>query len=233
METQLPDSAMAAIAKQFDDARADYFGRWRSVDSLLYQAVRDRGHRSLEDVYTKVVLVNRLYAAGISRASRAEGDREAHVAEALMSMADGLETRLASLAGRAFDRQMSAEILELHYYAAEGLLPSTGKRWLTSFVPKYLHFHCDQVPIFDDRAVTAVGHLMKSEAFARLGEDPARLSGGVVAYRSFLTRFVAVYSSVQSSKNDASVTVKLVDHMLWRYMDGEQNAFFGSAVNDF
>jgi len=56
----------------------NYRTTWQTVDTELYELCQRRpGQRAFADVYPKVAVIGRVYAAGISRSSRASGDREA------------------------------------------------------------------------------------------------------------------------------------------------------------
>lgn len=201
------------LVADFMAAKRDYEGRWREVDKVLYDVAAGRGHEDMNDVYTKVVLVNRAYAAGLSRSSRGPGDPETDVAQGLVSISDELGSRLASLADRSLDAALVTDVAGLHHMVTKSLLGFTGDRWMTSFVSKYLHFHVPCVPIFDDRAVAAVARYSGMVECQEVVEPEWR----VTAYWSFLRRFFDVYAHLQRSDVGELVTVKLVDHMLWRY----------------
>lgn len=58
----------------------DYGATWQTMETELYEFCRRRpDRRTFDDVYPKVAIIGRVYAAGISRSSRASGDREAAV----------------------------------------------------------------------------------------------------------------------------------------------------------
>ena len=123
------------------------------------------GHRSLADVYPKVAIINRVYAAGLSRSFKApSGGAEMAVTDGLIRLADLIEQSLKDLAGRQFDRQSAARVVELHGKVAKGLLPYTDNTWQQSFVSKYLHFHCDIIPIYDSYADHAISGRSSVEA---------------------------------------------------------------------
>lgn len=202
------------LVADFMAAKRDYEGRWREVDRVLYDVAAERGHGDMDDVYTKVVLVNRVYAAGLSRSSRGPGDPETDVAHGLVSISDELGSRLASLADRPLNAALVTDIVGLHHAVAKSLLGFTGDRWMTSFVSKYLHFHAPCVPIFDDRAVAAVAKYAATCGDRHYLVEP---EWRVAAYWNFVRRFYDLYACVERSEMGEQVTVKLVDHMLWRY----------------
>ena len=197
-------------------SRADYRARWYAVDQELYELCSRRpSQHDFADVYAKVVIIGRVYAAGISRSSRADGDREAAVAQGIVRQAAEIDAALKALASVQFNRATAARIIELHARTARGLKQYTGERWLQSFVSKYLHFHCTLVPILDSRAETCIGGLVDWTSVysirAAIGRPPDWLTG----YYNFATAFVALSERI-ALEAGASASVKEIDHMLWR-----------------
>src|SRR5487761_1513866 len=138
------------LTAKLEQAIKIYEVGWKPVDDELYDLCRRRAsHRDYSDVYTKVTMIGRIYEAGISRAFRGSGNAEVVVARELVAQSGLLEEQLVALTGRQFDRQIALEIVELHGRITGSLAMSTGNVWLTSFVSKYLHFHCPVVPIYD------------------------------------------------------------------------------------
>jgi hypothetical protein len=111
--------------------------------------------------------------AGIARSSQAPGDREAAIARGLAGQAGLIEPILGKLAAQRFNRESAAEIVELHGYVCRVLLPYTGETWQQSFVSKYLHVHCDIIPIYDSRgrsyrSLRGLGHRHTGARFAEI-----------------------------------------------------------------
>ena len=104
-----------------------------------------------------MAIIGRVYEAGVARAWRGEGDPETEVTLVLTEQADLIETGLAHLNNQSLDRQTADEIVELHGHVARAISHRSGKVFLTSFVSKYLHFHCLIVSIFDSNAQAAIG----------------------------------------------------------------------------
>lgn len=197
-------------------SRANYQSKWCGVDLELYELCRRRpGHQDFADVYAKVAIIGRVYAAGISRSSRAEGDREAAVVQGIVQQAAVIETALEALPGAQFNRETAARIIELHAKTTRGLKQHTGERWLQSFVSKYLHFHCGLVPIFDSRAEQNIGEFVDWEGVYRLRDAIGRPSDWLTRYYNFATAFVALSEKIVA-ETGAAASVKEIDHMLWQ-----------------
>jgi hypothetical protein len=199
-------------------AMDNYRSTWQTVDSELYDLCRRRSsHRSFADVYTKVAVIGRVYAAGLPRSMGASGDAESKVTHGLISLADLIEPSLGDLVGRQFDRVSAAQIVELHGRVARGLLPNTGETWQQSFVSKYLHFHCDIVPIYDGNAESAIGRFVNRRGLAvrTVRASMTDLPDWARAYRNFVAAFVVLMERI-SAETPITASVKEVDHMLWQ-----------------
>jgi hypothetical protein len=202
----------AKLARAIDGYRAT----WRTVDAELYDLCRRRpSQRIFADVYAKVAVIGRVYVAGVSRSSHAPGDREAEMARGLIGLADLIEETLADLAGRQFDRATAAQIVELHGRVTRGLLPHTGDVWLPSFVSKYLHFHCDRVPIYDSNAASVIGCFVDRRLVADVRALMTDVPVCALAYRKFVAAFVVLQERI-NAETSVAATVKEVDHLLWQ-----------------
>lgn len=203
------------LAAQLSGAIERYQATWQPVDSELYSLCRRRpGQRSFADVFAKVAIIGRVYEAGIARSSQAPGDREAAIARGLAEHADLIEPALGNLAGRRFDRESAAEIVELHGHVCRALLPATSGTWQQSFVSKYLHFHCDIIAIYDSRAQEAIGRHVNWDAVTPVREALGSLPEWARYYRNFTAAFIVLYERV-TAETSLHVTVKEIDHLLW------------------
>jgi len=208
-ESDLPSRLTRAIKR--------YEAGWEPVDTELYELCRRRPrHDDFADVYTKVAMIGRVYAAGISRSSKAEGDREAGVANGLVGLGNTITDRLAEVDDDHFERPTFIQILELHAHVCQELLAYTGNTWQQSFVsPKYLHFHCPTVPIFDSRAEGAVGRFVHWPTVYDLRRTIKRQRGWPIRYYNFATAFMVLYEQVDA-ETDLKPTVKGLDYLLWQ-----------------
>jgi hypothetical protein len=193
----------------------NYRVTWQPVDAELYDLCRRRpSQRSFADVYTKVAIIGRVYAAGLSRSSRADADAEAEVTRGLIGLADLIEQSLGNLAGRQFDRVTAAQIVELHGRVTRGLLPHTGETWQQSFVSKYLHFHCDLVPIYDSNAQGAIGRFVNWRLVGPVRDSMAEAPDWARAYRNFVAAFIVLCDRI-NAETSLTASVKETDHLLW------------------
>lgn len=210
------------LAALLPAAIRDYEDSWKSVDDDLYDLCRRRRprHDDREDVYTKVAIVGRVYSAGVVRAWPGVRDSENETAKVLVEQAGRIQEGLDGLDGRSFgDPDAAGEIVELHRDVIEAIHHRCDK-FLTSFVSKYLHFHCPIVPIFDNEADAAIGKLVDrsgkrvQEARTALpdagGPDNARI------YRSYVSAFVVLHDRVYTKPKPS---VKELDHLLWWTMN--------------
>ncbi len=212
------------LAAELACAVASYRSAWQAVDSELYQLCRSRlSQRNFVDVYAKVVVIGRVYAAGISRSSRALGDREAEVARGLIEVADLIEESLGELTGGEFDRATAVEVVRLHGSVTRSLLSRTGDVWLTSFVSKYLHFHCDIFPIYDSRAAKTIGRFVSWPVVSSVRAAIAEPADWDRAYYNFVAAFLVLQERIDT-ETSISPTVKETDHLLWRTADSGNSA---------
>jgi hypothetical protein len=167
------------------------------------------------NVYTKVAIIGRVYEAGVPRSFQAPGDSEATVTYGLIEQADLIEKRLTALHGRRFDRQTAAEIVEVHGGVTRKLAERTGDAWLTSFVSKYLHFHCPIVPLYDSNAAGRIGQFVDWQLVASVRDSLTTLPDWARAYRNFVAAFVVLYERVWA-ETPLQPSVRDIDYLLWQ-----------------
>lgn len=193
-----------------------YEAGWKPVDTELYDLCRRRPrHDDFADVYAKVAVIGRVYTAGISRSSKADGDREAAVATGLVGIGAMITERLSEIADRELDPSTLTQIIDLHGRVCRELLPHTGNTWQQSFVSKYLHFHCPIVSIFDSNAEGAIGRFVDWTTVYGLRTAISRQHGWAVRYYNFATAFTVLYQQVRAEIT-LKPTVKEVDYLLWQ-----------------
>jgi hypothetical protein len=207
------------LASRLAQAITVYKAGWKPVDDELYNLFRRRpSHRDYSDVYTKVVMIERVYRAGIVRAfkGKAKAKAEIIVARELIAQADLLEEHLAAFDSHELDRQTALEIVELHGRITASLAPSADA-WLTSFVSKYLHFHCPIVPVYDSKAAGSVSGFVKSptdkRSVASLRRSMRDLHPSSRAYRRFVAAFLVLYEQAWA-ETSLQPSVKEVDYLL-------------------
>lgn len=190
---------------------------WRTVDEELYELCRRRNQPTdFADVYAKVAMIGRVYSAGVTRSWKAGGDAEMGVARALISdeLAASLHDGLLRLGGRPFDRQTAAEIVHLHGHVTRAIHQHSGNVFLTSFVSKYLHFHCPAAPIYDSNAQTAIRNFVDRKAVDAIRSELRAVPESVWSYRNFVAAFVVLCERVDR-ESESRPTVKEIDCMLW------------------
>jgi hypothetical protein len=207
------------LAAQLSRAISGYNASWKSVDSELYDLCSRRNDPvDFADVYTKVAVIGRVYAAGVARSWRSDGDPESEIAKVLIEpgLAELIQSGLLRLYGHPLDRQRAAEIIELHGHVTRAISHRSGNRFLTSFVSKYLHFHCPIVPIYDNLAQSAIGKFIDQRTVDHLiREDLTALSDWTSVYRRFVAAFVLLYERAHAEPT-LNPTVKQLDQMLWQ-----------------
>ncbi|OBH54340.1 hypothetical protein A5685_12350 [Mycobacterium colombiense] len=199
------------LTARLRNAKADYEARWKLIDGELYALCRRLRHDDFDEVFAKVAIVGRVYAAGVTRSWRGEGDPETGTARALIEQASLVQDGLRRLEDRPLDQQTAGEIVQLHA-AVTRAISRLSVRFLTSFVSKYLHFHSPLVPIFDSRADAAIGKLVGGK---RVRDVRNALPEGVGAYRKFLAGFVTLHERAYA-ETTLEPSVKELDHLLWR-----------------
>jgi hypothetical protein len=208
--------ASADLKAALKRAIENYEATWQQVDTELYDlCLRRPSHRTFADVYTKVAMIGRVYEAGIARAVRVSGNREAAVARGLIEQADLIDKTLDALEGKQFDRATAAQIVELHGRVTRGLEPCAGGVWLTSFVSKYLHFHCPLVPIYDSIAAGAIGRFVDWGAVYQVRVSLLDLPDWSRAYRNYVAAFVVLYERALA-ETPLQPNVRDVDYLLWQ-----------------
>jgi hypothetical protein len=214
----------ADLEAALQQAVGNYEATWQQVDTELYDLCRRRSsQRTVADVYAKVAMVGRVYEAGIARTTRVSGDREAAVARGLIEQADLNGEALNMLEGKQFDLATAAQIVELHGHVTSGLKPHTGGVWLSSFVSKYLYFHCPIVPIDDSIAAGAIGRFVDRQAVARVRASLMDLADCARAYRNYVATFVVLYEQALA-KTPPQPSVRDIDYLLWQPAPAESGA---------
>lgn len=204
-------------AGQLHDATESFEQDWGGVDEVLYRLCRDEpGHADRRTATAKLALVGRVYSAGLERCvSPPKGTQAitliADWVHAHDDDVDAIIERLPSLAEPLTAAAMERIVVaHAELLALLSKIPTNG-RTPRSFAAKYLHFHNAAVPIYDayaDTYLTALVHWQpKDVPFER--PEPSDLN-----YYRFCVRFWRLY---EACENDGlQVTVKTLDHYLWR-----------------
>jgi len=162
-----------------------------------------------------VAIVGGVYEAGVARAWRGDGDPETEVTRVLMEQANLIQNRLGRLQECRFDQQTAGVIVELHGHIARAISHRSGDVCLTSFVSKYLHFHCPIVPIYDSNTQDAIGELVDWKLVDPIRAAMAKLPEWARAYRNFVAAFVVLHERA-NAETSLKPTVKELEHLLWQ-----------------
>jgi hypothetical protein len=209
---------VADLATWLSEAWKDYQDTWAAADQELYDLCRRRGHDTFIDVYTKIAFINRVYAAGISRSIVAVdgADSETQVARGLLDLRADVHASLSRLCALdGIGRDTMGAIVEEHAKLTDALSVHCGNVRPTSFVSKYLHFHCDLVPIYDSRTVEAIGKVLapyvpRYQRTSGLLRQPATYDPN---YYWYAGRFLRLWELAGATT--PGLTIKMVDHALW------------------
>jgi hypothetical protein len=204
---------------------ADYATSWAPVDAELRHLCVERckGHGSFDVVYPKVVIVDGAYRAGLSRCLRRvdePGFNAQRAAAEWLSSPEGstlAESAIGAVSRRGAEpAQFLADCLAGHGSVVAALSAlANPRKWPTSFVAKYLHFHNADYVIYDGVAEAKLRSLL-AEAW-----QPAQVSCESIrqpetyaqAYFDYLCRFAYYLEAAMTLKPDA--TIKELDHFLW------------------
>lgn len=158
-----------------------------------------------------------MYAAGVARSWRGGGDAETETAKALSDarVAEVIQDRLQRIADHPFDRCSAREIVELHGQVTRAISLRSGDVFLTSFVSKYLHFHCPIVPIYDSNAQSAVGSFVERRRVNGVRKELVNVPESVWAYRNFVAAFIVLHERAYA-ETTLKPSVKEIDHLLWQ-----------------
>jgi hypothetical protein len=169
------------------------------------------------NVCGKLWLVSRSYASGIERlilSKKTQGSSLSQLAELLIAHAGKADALIARLDGcrDPLDVEQLATILDVHGRFVELIRPIVrSDKSPRSFVSKYLHFHCPQVPVYD----TFAENILKKHVRWR---DPLICfdipPGADEWYAWFVCRFWNLYQ--QAAALDPDIRVKQLDYyLLW------------------
>jgi len=207
------------LTEKYLDASADYQQGWAHIDSALQDVVRSHPRPVWSDTYTKVVLIDGVSRAQLTRNLGREAEENA--AHALVASGAQVTSAIDQLRRHSvLSLDAVPHIMAAHTVFLQVLGPTVEARQLRSLVSKYLHFHADIVPIYDSRAA---GHVRRfctwpryRQSLGKLGQIVPLVPGGDSAYHEFVLRFLLLFEHLSSLQPPVDVTVKGVDHMLWK-----------------
>ena len=199
-----------AATRKFDES-------WGGVDEVLYRVCNENpGHTERRAIMTKLIIVERTYAAGAQRLFSPPPGKQAVdlIGDCLEDHGDEVASILGDLAKISEPlgpRDMSA-IVDCH-----GRLTAllgrhvTKKKSARSFCSKYLHFHRPVVPIYDNYCNASLTHLVPWSDRAVLFAEPQDAD---TEYYRYCVRFLRLYEACHERGVEA--TVKDFDAFLWQ-----------------
>jgi hypothetical protein len=201
-------------------AQQEYDRNGSCLDQTLYQLCKDHpSHSNPSWVYAKTFIIGRTYASGIERkvpTGTGQGSSMSKVAELIYDKRVEVDSMLARLplADETLSPACLKVIAEVHrdfVVLLEGItLDQESPR---AFASKYMHCHCQLVPILDGIADAALGSLVrwKKDLWA-----PAGLPGPPdrKEYKAFLARFFSLYKDWESKISGLSVG-RLDAYLIW------------------
>ena len=198
----------------FSDARARYQAEWKPIDDVLYHLVLNHSkHDVYPDVYLKVIFIERLYRAGITRKAGFNAIiGEKNVAEALVAMHPVLSNGLQAIAAAPNDFARFEESIVTHHAVTERLANSLNGTWLTSFVSKYLHFHVPEIPIYDGLVNTRATEYVYGAEFTRAKQQFVGHCDMEKVYAQYVARYAEISAKVKAA--DPTATAKEIDYLL-------------------
>lgn len=187
--------------KKYDPTN-DYYHRY--IDrAILWLFNRYPGHKSLEQVFAKISLVNRVYRANMERRKK-EGEWK--LAELLVeNKFDDVITPLTRIP--KFDSKALPEIVKVHSCFVT-LAKKTIRIKATSFCSKYLHFHFPKiVPIYDSKSYETAWELVGKEVFIN--------HSNAGDYEYFCLAILKLIEKLRRFEGVKNPNLKIIDHILY------------------
>jgi hypothetical protein len=206
----------------FDEAVKDYQESYKALDEVLYELPRlYPGHSTRSSINIKLNIIGKTYDTGIARAIKSKGGPGSSMTQLENHFWDNrefIEERFKELAGitAPLDPQKLEQIVKLHGLLMANIIKITRKGIRPrSFVSKYMHFHCPQVPIYDSFASEILCELVPWKDDLEIFELPKKADEW---YWEYSLRFYELYNKIRKERKDA--TVKQVDcYLLWEASD--------------
>ena len=160
------------------------------------------GHKSIEQVFAKISLVNRVYRTNVERRKK---EAEWKLAELLV--ANKFDNIIAPLKRiQKFNSETLPEIVKVHTRFVT-LSKKTIRIRATSFCSKYLHFHFPKlIPIFDSNAYETAWRLVRKEICTSCGD--------IGDYEYFCLTILTLAEKLRS-QGIRSANLKAIDYLLY------------------
>lgn len=203
----------------YDESWAEYIGKWHTLNDVLYKMCADYPkHTSKAKIAAKLTIIGRTYQTGIERHLKPKRG----ISDAIElfykygAEIDCLFDLLRKNCNEPLTIEKLQKIIEVH---GKFLLivkkVTRDASSLRSFASKYMHFHCNAVPIFDSIANKVIkqrkwGYSI-TDARIMISKKPR---GADKDYYEFCLRFFAVFNDLKESGFDVNAR-RLDYYLLW------------------
>jgi hypothetical protein len=204
-----------SLKEEYEKACDAYDERWKPLDDLMYRFFREHpGHSEIGQAYAKVVLVDRVYAAGLARLLRCGGTTDA-IAMKIAKNAAKFDSAVGELprCDSPLDEDRLGIVVKEHA-AFIRLLKETGlvDKDARSFASKYLHFHCPVVPLYDNRVAK---NIARNPFKAWLACNPTRPEWqGDREYAGYCWKFLGLLRKLKEEGVETP-DVRRLDALVW------------------
>lgn len=201
--------------EEYNKAWADYEKLWSFFDETLYDLFKKYPeHDTRKKIVAKVGLLGRAYFSGLERHSKKNLSGIADFFFNNRKSIDEVFSKLTVLREPLNEKKM-LEIISLHGIFLEMLKKLTRDgNSVRSFASKYMHFHCNAVPIYDNIAASII---RKKDWYPLTNKNIRKFPmprGADKTYYEYCLRFFAMYNDLRESGLDLSVK-RLDKYLLW------------------
>ena len=208
-----------------DFLKSKKYHLWDLGNKVLYNLCKEHPlHVKPDVVAAKIWLIGRAYAASIERRKNKKNETNDQFYEKVVNAIikfnnqEELDKKIKELNSTQLNEDMIKQILIAHKKLLEVLkkLTELNKR---SFVSKYLHFHCDKVPLYDSQANGAINALSKEHKTEvnkiknNLNKDRGK-NDYDEDYLNFCSRYLFWYRKFNSEIKFEKISARHIDDYL-------------------
>ncbi len=198
---------------------------WDLGNQVLYDLCKNHPfHNKPDEIIAKMWLIGRSYAASIERRKNKKNETNDEFYSKVVNEVinfnrqEKLDERIKKLDNLEINKSMVKQLLVLHKDLLK-LLEKLTKLDKRSFVSKYLHFHCENIPIYDSRA--KIGMMALSKGFKK---ETKLIKKDLInelnkeeydeEYLDFCSRYLACYNSIKSKIGNKKISARWMDNYL-------------------
>ena len=185
---------------------------WKAGRESLYALCRKSTHADVEATASKLWLIGRSHAAALERMPDRAGGYGKLYWNTARAM-DWLDEDLAKLRAlrRSYDVPHLLAMARLVERLADTFRART-KLWKISLASKYLHFHDDAIPIYDQLSVLALRRLVPRHEFSELRRELTEDKS--TAYRTHLAAYTEARRLLRSQRDCRPLDARHIDNFL-------------------